>query len=62
MSYHDQNLEWENLGETISDIVDRAVNSQNYQKLNQTVRQAVNQAVNAGSDAAHGAEPHPRQQ
>ena len=55
MSYHDQNLEWENLGETISDIVDRAVNSQNYQKLNQTVRQAVNQAVNAGSDALRGA-------
>ncbi len=37
--------DWENLGRDIERIVDRAVNSQDYQKLNQTIRQTVRQAV-----------------
>lgn len=44
------NLDWENLGRTIEDIVDRAVSSQDYQKLDQTIRQAVGKAVDIGSD------------
>lgn len=36
--------ELENLGRNIQDIVDRAVNSQDYQKLNQTVTQVVDKA------------------
>lgn len=36
--------ELENLGRNIQDIVDRAVNSHDYQKLNQTVTQAVDKA------------------
>ena len=39
--------EWEALGRNIEDIVDRAVTSADYQKLNQTIRQAVD--VGAGA-------------
>lgn len=39
-----RNLDLEDLGRSIQDIVDRAVNSHDYQKLNQTVTQAVNLA------------------
>lgn len=41
----------EDLGDAIETIIDQAVSSQNYQKLNQTIRQAVNAAVDSGSDA-----------
>ena len=44
------NLDWEDLGRTIEDIVDRAVSSQDYQKLDQTIRQVVGKAVDIGSD------------
>lgn len=43
--------DWDELGKTIQDIVDQAVRSQDYQKLNQTVRQAVDRAVDLGSEA-----------
>lgn len=43
--------DWDELGKSIQDIVDRAVRSQDYQKLNQTVRQAVDRAVDLGSEA-----------
>lgn len=41
----------EDLGDTIEAIIDQAVSSQNYQRLNQTIRQAVNAAVDSGSEA-----------
>lgn len=41
----------EDLGDTIEAIIDQAVSSQNYQKLNQTIRQVVNAAVDTGSEA-----------
>lgn len=41
------NQELEDLGRNIQDIVDRAVNSQDYQKLNQTVTQAMDKAGDA---------------
>lgn len=43
--------EWEALGRNIEDIVDRAVSSQDFQKLNQTIRQA----VDLGTDAVRKA-------
>lgn len=43
--------DWDELGRSIQDIVDQAVRSQDYQKLNQTVRQAVDKAVDLGSEA-----------
>ena len=49
MSHYNQ--DWDDLGRTIQDIVDRAVNSRDYQKLNQTIRQTVARAIDLGSDA-----------
>ena len=43
-----KNPQWEELGRSVQDIVDRAVNSQDYQKLNQTIRQTVSRAVDLG--------------
>lgn len=53
MAHYDQ--KWDDLGRSIQDAVDRAVNSQDYQKLNQTVRQAVNRSVDIGSEAVRKA-------
>lgn len=39
------------LGNTIEAIIDRAVSSQDFQQLNQTIRQALNTAVDTGGDA-----------
>lgn len=39
------NQEWDNLGRNIQNIVDQAVNSRDYQKLNQTIRQVVGHTV-----------------
>lgn len=38
------------LGRRIQNIVDQAISSQDYQKLNQTVRQAVDRAMDVGSE------------
>lgn len=40
---------WDDFGRSIQDAVDRAIKSQDYQKLNQTILDAVEQAVNTGS-------------
>lgn len=47
--------DWDDLGRSIQEIVDRAVNSQDYRKLNQTIRQTVEQAVDAGGEAVRRA-------
>ena len=47
MAYSNQN--WESLSRKIQNVVDRAVNSRDYQQLNQTVRQAVEQVVDTGN-------------
>jgi len=49
------NQDWDDLGRNIQDIVDRAINSHDYQRLNQTIRQAVDRAVGAGSEAVRRA-------
>lgn len=49
------NQDWDALGRNIQDIVDRAVNSQDYEKLNQTIRQAVGTAVDMGAEAVRKA-------
>lgn len=51
-NYHQ---EWDDLGRNIQDIVDRAINSQDYQKLNQTITQVVDRAIDAGSEAVRKA-------
>lgn len=45
----------ENLGDTVQEIIDQAVSSRDFQRLNQTVNQAVNRAVDVGSDAVRRA-------
>lgn len=45
------NVDWEDLSQSIQDAVERAVKSQDYHKLNQTIRQTVGQAVDMGSGA-----------
>lgn len=50
-----KNLDWEDIGRNIQDIVDRAVSSHDYQKLEQTIRQAVDKAVDLGSVAVRKA-------
>lgn len=49
------NLDWDELGRNIEDIVDRAVSSQDYQKLEQTIRQTVEKAVDLGGAAVRKA-------
>ena len=49
------NQDWDELGRNIQDIIDRAVNSHDYQKLDQTIRQTVERAVDAGSEAVRKA-------
>lgn len=44
-------INWEDFGRNVQDIVDRAVSSQDYQKLNQTIRQAVDRALDIGEGA-----------
>lgn len=48
MSY---NINLDDLGNTIENIIDRAVSSQDFQQMNQAIRQALNTAVDTGGDA-----------
>lgn len=49
------NQEWEDLGRNVQDIIDRAINSHDYQRLDQTIRQVVERAVDLGSEAVRRA-------
>ena len=51
--------EWEDLGRNIEDIVNRAVNSRDYQKLDQTIRQVIDRAVDVSSEAVRKAVDNP---
>ena len=53
MAHYDRN--WDDLGRNIQDIIDRAVYSRDYDRLNQTIRQAVETAVGVGSEAVRKA-------
>lgn len=53
MGYY--NPGWDDLGRDIQQIIDRAVNSRDYQKLNQTIRKAVNRAADMGGEAVRRA-------
>lgn len=50
--YHE---DWDDLAQNIQQIVDQAVSSQDYRKLNQTITQAVGRAVDMGSEAVRKA-------
>ncbi|MBO4939312.1 MAG: 5-bromo-4-chloroindolyl phosphate hydrolysis family protein [Oscillospiraceae bacterium] len=53
MAQHNHN--WDDLGRSIQDIIDKAVSSRDYQKLNQTIHQVVDRAVDMGSQTVRRA-------
>ena len=54
------NQDWEALGRNIQEIIDQAVNSQDYRKLNQTITRTVNRAVDVGGETVkHHLDEHP---
>ncbi len=46
-----KNLDWDDLGRTIQDAVDWAIDSHDFHKLSQTIRQTVESAVDFGGEA-----------
>ena len=52
MSYNDS---LDDLGDAIDAIIDRAINSKDFQNLDETIRKAVNAAVDSGSEAVRRA-------
>ena len=44
------NRNWDSLGRDIQNVVDQAINSRDFQQLNQTVRRVVEQVVDTGSE------------
>ena len=62
MARYQQN--WDDLGRDIQRIVDQAVYSRDFKKMNQTIRQTVSRAVDMGSEAVRKVtdnHPHPPQ-
>ena len=49
------NQDLEDLGRNVQEIVDRAINASDYQKLSETIRQTVGKAVDLGSEAVRAA-------
>ena len=49
------NQDWEDLGRNIQDIIDQAINSQDYRKLNQTITRTVSHAMDVGGEAVRRA-------
>lgn len=47
--------DFDDLGDAIEAIIDQAISSQNFQKMNQTIRQVVSSAVDTGSEAVRRA-------
>ena len=50
-----QNQDWEDIGRSIQNIIDQAVNSQDYRKLNQTITRTVGRAIDVGGEAVRRA-------
>lgn len=48
MSNQYRNQDWDEIGEKLQDIIDQAINSQDYARLSQTIRQTVYKAVDTG--------------
>lgn len=47
--------EWESLGRDVQNIIDQAINTQDYQKLNQSIRKVVNRAVDLSGEVVRKA-------
>lgn len=53
---------WDDLGRNIQDIIDRAVNARDFERLNQTIRQAVDAGGEALRRAANRPAPQPKKE
>lgn len=51
MANEKQNQEWDSLGRSIEEIIDKAINSQNYQELSRNITRTIDKATRTGSDA-----------
>lgn len=51
MANEKQNQDWDSLGRSIEDIIDKAINSQNYQELSRNITSTIDKAARTGSDA-----------
>lgn len=51
MANEKQNQEWDSLGRSIEEIIDKAINSQNYQELSRNITRTIDRATRTGSDA-----------
>ncbi len=51
MANENQNQDWDSLGRSIEDIIDKAINSQNYQELSRNITSTIDKAARTGSDA-----------
>ena len=51
MANEKQNQEWDSLGRSIEDIIDKAINSQNYRELSRNITSTIDKAARTGSDA-----------
>lgn len=51
MDKRNWNQDWDHLGKSVSDAVDQAINSQDFQKLNQTICDTMANVIGTGSDA-----------
>ena len=49
------NQDWEDLGRNIQNIIDQAINSQDYRKLNQTITRTVSHAMDVGGETVRRA-------
>ena len=49
------NQDWDAIGRNIQEIIDHAINSQDYRKLNQTITRTVNRAIDVGGEAVRRA-------
>ena len=51
MANENQNQDWDSLGRSIEDIIDKAINSQNYRELSRNITSTIDKATRTGSDA-----------
>lgn len=51
MANEKQNQDWDSLGRSIEDIIDKAIKSQNYQELSRNITSTIDKAARTGSDA-----------
>ena len=55
MANYNPHPEWDNLGRSIQELIDKAVNSKDYQELSRNIGRTIDQAINTGTEAVRKA-------